>query len=753
MATPSNVTAAVLPGNLEFSDGGMAVDWLTGAFVKSISAAGVVTFQAPDGTEASIQLATGGSGNAALWAQAGNNDQVPDSKISSDTPGQNEVLAYQNGARVWAGLAGSLIGARASLPGDAVGQDGSTAVITTDPPALAEKASGTWSIVYTWPAGGAVTQDAVYEQIKEIIQAGTNITLTENDTDDELTIAASGGGGTGDITGVTAGDGLSGGGDSGDVTLNLDIPGMTGTSSVTGTDSFPINDGGQLRRVSAGLFAEFAADYVVDGSTLQYRSDDGEMSVVNPFTNSDESKLDGIESQADRTDQANVYDAAKDAIVAGTGITIDEDDGNDQLTINSTAQGRTLEELQDAVAAMFTHQTAYSYDDNNGQIDTTFPEPEASGIVRVYHQAGLSANRTGSDIVASFDIPQVVIGERVQFYAVFNITTVGTDAGGSVGAHRLSVQQAGVIQSNAEGTFVGQNNLANGVTDTSTGPQYVEGAEYVAFNSISSERLYLHRPSAGANDPGVRYTLSVYMARTKIAQTGEITVRYDDVLDRPIHRVSNEAAIPTPGSSNIGRRYQTNAGLQYVIEREFVAGTDRVVDFEAYPLTSDGYQGAVNNFNDISPGTLTTADEGKWWLIRDYLNQGTAPFVVIDSNASPQNIAHIPDAGYNWKQRYHSEAEAESDASIVATDAFVYPNANGLDTLYRPSSSFVPGTPAHDVYVIVPVDLPPNMVQSVNDLVTANAQRGPDIEVHSTQASYNAAADDDDKIHLLAISS
>ena len=65
----------------------------------------------------------------------------------------------------------------------------------------------------------------------------------------------------------------------------------------------------------------------------------------------------------------------------------------------------------------------------------------------------------------------------------------------------------------------------------------------------------------------------------------------------------------------------------------------------------------------------------------------------------------------------------------------------------------MPGTPAHDVYVIVPVDLPPNMVESVNDLVTANAQRGPDIEVHSTQASYNAAADDDNKIHLLAISS
>ena len=108
MATPSNVTAAVIPGNLEFSDGGMAVDWLTGAFVKSITSAGLATVQLADGSEMTVQLATGGGGSAALWAQAGNNDQVPDAKISSDTPGQNEVLAYQNGARVWAGLAGEL---------------------------------------------------------------------------------------------------------------------------------------------------------------------------------------------------------------------------------------------------------------------------------------------------------------------------------------------------------------------------------------------------------------------------------------------------------------------------------------------------------------------------------------------------------------------------------------------------------------------------------------------------------------------
>ena len=35
MATPASTTALRLPGNLSFAAGGMAADFLTGAFVKS----------------------------------------------------------------------------------------------------------------------------------------------------------------------------------------------------------------------------------------------------------------------------------------------------------------------------------------------------------------------------------------------------------------------------------------------------------------------------------------------------------------------------------------------------------------------------------------------------------------------------------------------------------------------------------------------------------------------------------------------
>ena len=59
-----------------------------------------------------------------------------------------------------------------------------------------------------------------------IAGAGIDITTGSNGS---ITIEASGGSGAGDITGVTAGTGLSGGGTSGAVTLNLDINGISAT--------------------------------------------------------------------------------------------------------------------------------------------------------------------------------------------------------------------------------------------------------------------------------------------------------------------------------------------------------------------------------------------------------------------------------------------------------------------------------------------------------------------------------------------
>ena len=57
MARPAGVTAAVLPGDLTFSAGGMNADFLIGSFVKEVTASGLVTLQNANGDERQVQIA------------------------------------------------------------------------------------------------------------------------------------------------------------------------------------------------------------------------------------------------------------------------------------------------------------------------------------------------------------------------------------------------------------------------------------------------------------------------------------------------------------------------------------------------------------------------------------------------------------------------------------------------------------------------------------------------------------------------
>ena len=65
MATPASTDAAILTGNLLFSAGGVKADDLIGAFIKSVTAGGLVTFQNANGLESTVQLTVGGGGSGA----------------------------------------------------------------------------------------------------------------------------------------------------------------------------------------------------------------------------------------------------------------------------------------------------------------------------------------------------------------------------------------------------------------------------------------------------------------------------------------------------------------------------------------------------------------------------------------------------------------------------------------------------------------------------------------------------------------
>ena len=219
------------------------------------------------------------------------------------------------------------------------------------------------------------TNERVDDRVGALIVGGTNITATYDDAAGTLTID----GNAADITGVTAGDGLSGGGSTGAVTLNLDASvagdGLAHSSGVlsVGVDDSSIETNTDALRVKAlgitnAMLAGSIANAKLSNSTITV---DGQSVALGGSVTTTNTQL--------STEQ--VEDIVNGLVVGGTNITSTYDDAAGTLTLAGSSDAD--------IRGLLSAGGDLSYNSGTGAFSLTErTDAEVRGLVSVTDSGG-----------------------------------------------------------------------------------------------------------------------------------------------------------------------------------------------------------------------------------------------------------------------------------------------------------------------------------------------------------------------------
>ena len=248
------------------------------------------------------------------------------------------------------------------------------------------------------------TSERVDDRVNALIVAGTGISKTYDDAAGTLTIANTN---QADITGVTAGSGLTGGGTSGAVTLNVQVD---DSSIEIDSDSLQVKSGGITNDMLAGSIVASKLAGSIPNSALSNSSITigGTSTALGGTVLADTDALSEGSSNLYFTNE-RVDDRVAALIVGGSNITATYDDAAGTLTLaGSAAYGDS-----DARGAISVTDSggdgSLSYDNSSGVITYVGPN---SAEVRAHLSAGTGVSYSGGE----FSIGQAVAtSSNVQF--------------------------------------------------------------------------------------------------------------------------------------------------------------------------------------------------------------------------------------------------------------------------------------------------------------------------------------------------